>query len=503
MNERQALSDQEQVRLAARRKLDERGVNAYPYAWDVDTTIAYVLSTFDDALHQDSQSLQVSLAGRLMSRRIMGKASFFDLQDTSGRMQVYIRRDDLPAGFYNEVFKRLMHIGDIVGIRGHVFRTGRGEVTIHAHALTLLSKSLRPLPVVKEQDGTTFDEVTDKEFRYRQRYVDLIVNPEVRAVFRQRGRMMAALRRFLDTRGYVEVETPVLQPLYGGATARPFVTHHNALNLQLFLRIADELYLKRLIVGGFDGVYEIAKDFRNEGLSRFHNPEFTMLELYVSYKDYVWMMDLVEEMIEHVVDALHGTTTIEVQGRDISFSRPWPRKPMFEAIAERTGHDLYGASRRTLADVATTLGLEVNASMGSGKIIDDIFGTFVEPHLIQPTFVTDYPVELSPLAKRHRSKPGLVERFEVICNGNELCNAFSELNDPEDQRKRFEDQVRLRAKGDLEAMQIDEDYLRALEYGMPPTAGLGVGVDRLAMLLTNQASIRDVILFPLLRPEDP
>ncbi len=503
MNERRALSDQEQVRLAARRKLDERGVNAYPYAWDVDTTIAYVLSTFDDALHQDSQSFQVSLAGRMMSRRIMGKASFFDLQDAHGRMQVYIRRDDLPSGLYNEVFKRLMHIGDIIGIRGHVFRTGRGEITIHAHSLTLLSKSLRPLPVVKEQDGTTYDEVTDKEFRYRQRYVDLIVNPEVRTVFRQRGRMLVALRRFLDTRGYVEVETPVLQPIYGGATARPFVTHHNALDLQLFLRIADELYLKRLIVGGFDGVYEIAKDFRNEGLSRFHNPEFTMLELYVAYKDYVWMMDLVEEMIEHVVVALHGTATIDVQGRDISFARPWPRKPMFEAIAERIGHDLYGAGRDTLADVATSLGLAVNASMGSGKIIDDIFGTFVEPYLIQPTFVTDYPVELSPLAKRHRRKPGLVERFEAICNGKELCNAFSELNDPEDQRRRFEDQVRLRAKGDLEAMQIDEDYLRALEYGMPPTAGLGVGVDRLAMLLTNQASIRDVILFPLLRPEDP
>ena len=498
-----SLTDQEQVRRAARTKLDERGVLPYPYQWDVSTTIAQVLSAFDDAQHQHTKALQVSLAGRMMSRRIMGKASFFDLQDASGRMQVYIRRDDLPAGFYNEVFKRLLHIGDIVGIRGHVFRTGRGEVTVYAQALTLLSKSLRPLPVVKEQDGTTYDEVTDKEFRYRQRYVDLVVNPEVRAVFVQRARMVSALRRFLDARGYVEVETPALQPLYGGATARPFVTHHNALDMPLFLRIADELYLKRLIVGGFDGVYEIAKDFRNEGLSRFHNPEFTMLELYVAYKDYVWMMKLVEEMIEYVVKALHGTTTLAVQGREISFARPWPRKPMFEAIAEHTGHSLFGAGRDALAAIAQSLGLDIDASMGSGKIIDEIFSAFVEPHLVQPTFITDYPVELSPLAKRHRSAPGLVERFEAFCNGSELCNAFSELNDPQDQRERFEDQVSLRAQGDLEAMQIDEDYLRALEYGMPPTAGLGIGVDRLAMLLTNQPSIRDVILFPLLRPEAP
>jgi len=496
------LSDQEQVRLDARRTLEAQGINPFPYAWEVNTTIAHVLATFDDAQHQESQSFKVSMAGRMMSRRIMGKASFLDLQDESGRMQGYVRRDDLPTGFYNKVFKRLLHIGDVIGVRGHVFRTGRGEITLHAQEFTLLSKSLRPLPVVKEQDGTTYDEVTDKEFRYRQRYVDLTVNPEVRAVFRQRARMIAALRQFLDDRGYIEVETPALQPLYGGATARPFVTHHNALNMPLFLRIADELYLKRLIVGGFDGVYEIAKDFRNEGLSRFHNPEFTMLELYVAYKDYTWMMELVEEMVEFAVRTLHGTSTISVQGQDISFARPWPRKPMFEAIAEHTGHDLYGASHDKLQHTAEALGLEVEDTMGSGKLIDAIFGAFVEPHLIQPTFITDYPIELSPLAKQHRDTPGLVERFEAICNGKELCNAFSELNDPEDQRARFKDQVKLRTKGDLEAMQVDEDYLRALEYGMPPTAGLGIGVDRLAMLLTDQESIRDVILFPLLRPEE-
>ncbi len=489
------------MRLEARRRLDAQGVDPYPHAWDVDATVEHVRSTFDDARHQESHSFKVSLAGRMMTRRIMGKASFFDLQDATGRMQVYVRRDDLPDGFYNGVFKRLLHIGDILGVQGHVFRTGRGEITIHAHTLTLLSKSLRPLPIVKEQGGTVYDEVTDKEFRYRQRYVDLVVNPESRKVFEQRARMVSALRQFLDVRGYIEVETPALQPLYGGAAARPFVTYHNALDMPLFLRIADELYLKRLIAGGFDGVYEIAKDFRNEGLSRFHNPEFTMLELYVAYKDYLWMMDLVEEMIEFVVLALHGTTTIVAQEQTLSFARPWPRKPIFEVIAERTGHDLYQASRGELAQTAASLGLQVDASMDSGKLIDGIFGTFVEPHIIQPTFVTDYPVELSPLAKRHRYKEGLVERFEVICNGKELCNAFSELNDPEDQRARFEDQVRLRAKGDMEAMQIDEDYLRALEYGMPPAAGLGVGVDRLAMLLTGRASIRDVILFPLLRPE--
>ena len=501
------LSEQEVVRREARAALDAEGINPYPYAWAVDARAAEMLETFDDAMHQPQEGQappwRVSIAGRMMSKRVMGKASFFDLQDGTGRIQVYVRRDDLPEGFYNQVFKKLLDIGDLVGVEGYVFRTRMGEITVHAERLELLSKALRPLPVVKEQQGTLYNELTDKEFRYRRRYVDLVVNPEVRTVFRQRAQMVTALRRFLDTRGYVEVETPVLQPLYGGAAARPFTTHHNALDMTLYLRIADELYLKRLIVGGFEGVYEIAKDFRNEGLSRFHNPEFTMLELYVAYKDYAWMMDLVEEMVEYAAIDLHGKPEVQVGEHLISFARPWPRLPMLEAIEQKTGHDLYGKNRDALAAIARDLDVDVDSTMGAGKIIDEIFGKFVESHLIQPTFITDYPVELSPLAKRHRSKPGLVERFEAICNGKELCNAFSELNDPEDQRARFEEQAHLRAAGDEEAMQIDEDYLRALEYGMPPTAGLGVGIDRLAMLLTNQASIRDVILFPLLRPEVP
>ncbi|GIV60815.1 MAG: lysine--tRNA ligase [Rhodothermaceae bacterium] len=503
------LSEQERRRREERTMLEELGINPYPYAWDVTARAAEILAQFDDARHQPGEDgtapepFRVSIAGRIMSKRVMGKAAFFHLQDATGQIQVYVRRDDLPEGFYNQVFKKLLDIGDIVGVEGFVFRTKMGEVSVHAGRLELLAKALRPLPVVKEAEGKVYNEVTDKEFRYRQRYVDLIVNPEVRDVFRKRAQMITTLRRFLDERGYLEVETPVLQPVYGGASARPFITHHNALGLDLYLRIADELYLKRLIVGGFEGVYEIAKDFRNEGLSRFHNPEFTMLELYVAYKDYHWMMDLVEEMLEHVAVTLHGTPEVTVGGQTISFRRPWPRIPMLEAIEKETGHDLYGKSRDELAAIAEGLGLEIDDTMGSGKIIDEIFGAFVEPKLIQPTFVIDYPVELSPLAKRHRSKPGLVERFEVICNAKEICNAFSELNDPEDQRARFLEQARLRAGGDEEAMQLDEDFLRALEYGMPPTAGLGVGIDRLAMIMTDQPSIRDVILFPLLRPEQP
>lgn len=494
-----SLSEQEHVRRDARQALEEQGVNPYPYQWETDAHVEAILEAFDDS----SPGGRVTIAGRMMSRRVMGRASFFDVQDATGRMQVYVRRDDLPEGFYNSVFKRLLHIGDIVGLSGTVFRTRMGEITLHADRVELLAKALRPLPVVKEQDGELYNEVTEKEFRYRQRYVDLAINPEVRGVFVLRARMITSLRRFLDARGYVEVETPALQPLYGGASARPFTTHHNALNMGLFLRIADELYLKRLIVGGFEGVYEIAKDFRNEGLSRFHNPEFTMLELYVAYKDYAWMMALVEEMLETVAQDLHGATDVPVGEHVLSFRRPWPRIPMYDAIEQHTGARLAGRDRDALAEIGKGLGIEVDDSMGSGKIIDEIFGAFVEPHLIQPTFIVDYPVELSPLAKHHRSKPGLVERFEAYCNGRELCNAFSELNDPEDQRSRFEEQLRLRAGGDDEAMQLDEDYLRALEYGMPPTAGLGVGVDRLAMVMTNQESIRDVILFPLLRPELP
>ena len=445
--------------------------------------------------------MRASIAGRIMSRRIMGKAAFFHLQDASGKIQIYVSRDDLPEGFYNTVFKKLLDIGDIVGIEGFVFQTRMGETTIHAERLEVLAKALRPLPIVKETEEKTYNEVTDKEFRYRQRYVDLIVHPEVRETFRQRAQMITSMRSFLDERGYVEVETPVLQPIYGGAAARPFTTHHNALDMKLYMRIADELYLKRLIVGGFDGVYEISKDFRNEGLSRFHNPEFTMMELYVAYKDYAWMMELVEELVEHLALTLHGTTEVRVGENMINFQRPWKRIPLFDAIEEKTGEQLFGKDRDELAAVGKKLGLEIEDSMGAGKIIDEIFGEFVEPHLIQPTFITDYPVELSPLAKKHRSKDGLVERFEAICNGKEICNAFSELNDPDDQRERFEDQVRLGKRGDAEAMQLDEDYLRALEYGMPPTAGLGIGIDRLAMLMTNSESIRDVILFPLLRPE--
>ncbi|MEX0600130.1 MAG: lysine--tRNA ligase, partial [Rhodothermales bacterium] len=447
------------------------------------------------------QQYDVSVAGRIMSVRVMGKAAFFDLQAESGTIQIYVRRDDLPEGFYNKVFKRLLDIGDIVGVRGFVFRTRMGEISIHAEEIGVLAKSLRPLPVVKETDEEVYNEVTDKEFRYRRRYVDLVVNPDVREVFRQRARLISTMRRFLDERDYVEVETPVLQPVYGGASARPFTTHHNALDMKLYLRIADELYLKRLLVGGFTGVYEISKDFRNEGLSRFHNPEFTMMELYVAFKDYRWMMDLVEELIEHIATELHGVPEVEVGDRTISFRRPWRRVPLFDAIEEATGEQLEGLDRDELKAVARKLGVDVDDSMGKGKLIDEIFGERVEPKLIQPTFITDYPIELSPLAKRHREKEGIVERFELICNAKEICNAFSELNDPDDQRARFEEQARLRAEGDDEAMQLDEDFIRALEYGMPPAAGLGIGIDRLTMLMTGQDSIRDVILFPLLRPE--
>ena len=500
-------TEQEQVRRDARVRMEEEGVNPYAYSWDVSHHATDVLAAFDEEKHvadgegEAPEKLTVSVAGRIMSRRIMGKAAFFHLQDESGKIQIYVSRDDLPEGFYNTVFKKLLDIGDIVGIEGFVFRTRVGEISIHTEKLQVLAKALRPFPVVKETGEQTWNEVTDKEFRYRQRYVDLVVHPEVRETFRQRARMITAMRGFLDGRGYVEVETPVLQPMYGGAAARPFTTHHNALDMKLYMRIADELYLKRLIVGGFDGVYEISKDFRNEGLSRFHNPEFTMMELYVAYKDYAWMMALVEELVEHLAIALHGTTELQVGENRISFQRPWRRLPLFDAIEEKTGEQLFGKTRDELSVIGKRLGLEVDDSMGAGKIIDEIFGEFVEPHLIQPTFITDYPVELSPLAKKHRSKEGLVERFEAICNGKEICNAFSELNDPDDQRQRFEEQVRLGKRGDEEAMQLDEDYLRALEYGMPPTAGLGVGVDRLAMLMTNADSIRDVILFPLLRPE--
>ncbi len=496
-------TEQEQRRRDERQELEARGIDPYPYAWDVDAHAKDIVDTFDDEKHdpQDGERMDVSIAGRITSVRVMGGSAFFDVQDESGTIQAYIRKNDVTEEFYEEVFRDLFDIGDIVGIEGYVFRTRMGEVTVRVETIKLLAKALRPLPVVKETEDEVYDAVTDKEFRYRQRYVDLTVNPDVRDVFRQRATLIRTMRDFLDGRGYLEVETPVLQPLYGGATARPFTTHHNALDMELYLRIADELYLKRLLVGGFEGVYEIAKDFRNEGLSRFHNPEFTMMELYVAYKDYEWMMGLVEELMERIATALHGTPDVAHGEQTLSFEGPFDRVGFLDAIEDATGHDLYQASRDDLVDVVRELNLDVEDDLGVGKLYDKIFGETVEPMLIQPTFVTDYPVELSPLAKKHREKEGLVERFELIVDGREICNAFSELNDPEDQRQRFEAQVRLRAEGDAEATPIDEDYLRAMEYGMPPASGLGVGVDRLTMLMTGQESIRDVILFPLMRPE--
>ncbi|HEX8386074.1 MAG TPA: lysine--tRNA ligase [Rubricoccaceae bacterium] len=508
------MTEQEQVRRDHLDALRAAGVEPYPAAsWETTTTAADAVAAYDDATNdpeaEGTTPLRVVLAGRMTTKRVMGKAAFFGLADDSGTVQAYLRRDDLPEGEYNDVFKRLLDPGDWLGVEGTLFRTRMGEVTVGVDRLVLLAKSLRPLPVEKEvtdeETGETrvFNEVTDPEFRYRQRYVDLALHADVRHVFRQRATVIRTLRDALDARGYVETETPALQPLYGGAAARPFTTHHNALDMPLFLRIADELYLKRLLVGGFEGVYEIAKDFRNEGLSRFHNPEFTMLELYVAYRDYEWMMGLVEETLEAVAEALHGTADVPWGEDVLRFKAPFRRVPIFEAIREATGHDLYRKSRDEVAEAARALGIQVDDTMGLGKLVDEIFGEHVERTLVQPTFVTDYPVELSPLAKRHRTKPGLVERFELIAGGKELCNSFSELNDPDEQRARFEEQVRLASAGDDEAVNtVDEDFLRALEYGMPPAAGLGMGIDRLAMVMTNQPSIRDVILFPLMRPED-
>jgi lysyl-tRNA synthetase class 2 len=435
----------------------------------------------------------------------MGAASFAELQDASGRIQIYIKRDDICPGEdkspYNTVFKRLLDIGDIIGVKGYVFITQMGEITIHVRAFKLLSKSLRPLPIVKEKDNKVYDAYTDPEQRYRQRYVDLIVNPHIKDVFIQRAKLINSMRSFLNDRGYLEVETPVLQPLYGGAAARPFKTHHNTLDVSLYLRIANELYLKRLIIGGYDGVYEFSKDFRNEGMDRFHNPEFTQMELYVAYKDYEWMMKLFEKLIEQVTLDLHGKTRVQIGDQTIDFKRPWRRCTMYDIIKEFTGVDISPMDEQELIKTAGRFDIKVDATMGKGKLIDALFSGMCEPHLIQPTFITDYPVEMSPLAKIHRSKPGIVERFEVICNGKEICNAFSELNDPLDQRRRFEEQLELGRRGDQESMVLDEDFLRALEYGMPPTAGIGVGIDRLTMIMTNQPSIQDVLFFPQMRPE--
>lgn len=499
------LSEQEIIRREALKTLKSLGINPYPAAeYPVNITSSEVLSTFSDE-NMPEKLKNVCLAGRIMSRRIMGNASFAELQDNHGRIQMYFRRDDICPGeekvMYNDVFKKLLDIGDIIGVKGFAFRTQMGEISIHVSEFTILSKSLHPLPIVKEKDGVIYDAFSDPEQRYRNRSMDLVVNPHVKNAFVKRTMLTNSMRQFLNAKEYLEVETPILQPLYGGAAARPFKTHHNTLNQTLYLRIADELYLKRLIVGGFDGVYEFAKDFRNEGMDRFHNPEFTQMELYVAYKDYNWMMNLVEEMVEKIALDLNGSTIAQVGENQIDFKRPWKRFTMFEAIQHFTGIDISTMGEEQLRETAKTLGAEVNDSMGKGKLIDEIFGECCEHKLIQPTFITDYPVEMSPLAKKHRSVDGLVERFEAICNGKEICNAYSELNDPIDQRERFEQQLLLAKRGDEEAMMLDEDFLKAIEIGMPPTAGLGIGIDRLAMIMTNSASIQDVLFFPQMRPE--
>ena len=496
------LSEQEIFRRRSLEELRSLGINPYPAEeYKVTGYAREILDTFED----EAPRRAVSVAGRVMSRRIMGKASFLELQDSTGRIQIYITRDDLCPGedktLYNSVVKKLMDIGDFIGVTGEVFRTQMGEISVHAHSLTFLSKALRPLPVVKEKDGEVFDSFTDPELRFRQRYVDLVVNPHVREIFLKRTRIFNAMRQFFNDRGYIEVDTPVLQPIPGGAAARPFITHHNALDIPLYLRIANELYLKRLIVGGFEGVYEFSRNFRNEGMDRTHNPEFTAMEIYVSYKDYDWMMSFTEQMLEHICLSVLGTTKVKVGEREIDFKAPYRRVTMLDAIHEHTGIDVSGMNEEELRATCKSLGIEVDDTMGKGKLIDELFGEKCEGSYIQPTFITDYPKEMSPLTKEHRTNPLLTERFELMVNGKEIANAYSELNDPIDQRERFEDQLRLSEKGDDEAMFIDHDFLRALEYGMPPTSGMGIGMDRLVMLLTGQESIQEVLLFPQMRPE--
>jgi lysyl-tRNA synthetase class 2 len=500
----QHLSEQEQLRRQKREELMKMGINPYPAeVYEITHSSAEIKQKFEEGAEGYEN---VSLAGRLMNKRVSGAASFAELQDSEGKIQLYFRRDDICEGedktMYNNVFKKLLDIGDIIGVKGFVFKTQVGETTVHVKEFILLTKSLKPLPLPKtDKEGNVHDAFTDPEMRYRQRYVDLIVNPEVRETFKKRSKLMNVMRDYLNEKDYLEVETPILQPLYGGAAARPFKTHHNSLDMTLYMRIANELYLKRLIVGGYDGVYEFSKDFRNEGMSRFHNPEFTQIELYVAYKDYEWMMNLVEEMVEKIAIALHGTTEVPVGDNIINFQRPWKRFTMFEAIEHFTGIDISEMNEAELLATAKKLEVPVDETMGKGKLIDEIFGEKCEAQLIQPTFITDYPVEMSPLAKKHRTKEGLVERFEAVCNGKEICNSFSELNDPIDQRKRFEEQLELGKRGDDEAMVLDEDFLRALEYGMPPTAGLGIGIDRLSMIMTNQPSIQEVLFFPQMKPE--
>lgn len=479
-------------------ELKKKGIETFAYSYDTDNYSENIKNDFDKYENKD-----VKLAGRIMAIRRMGKASFAHIMDQKGRIQIYLKKDDIGESY--DSF-RLMDIGDIIGIEGYVFKTKTGEISIHVKSFKLLAKTLRPIPIAKEVEDeqgnkVVFDQFADKELRYRQRYVDLIVNPQVKDVFLKRSKIVSSVRSYLDDKGYLEVETPVLQPLYGGAAARPFVTHHNALDIELFLRIADELYLKRLIVGGFEGVYEISKDFRNEGMDRSHNPEFTMLELYVAYKDYNWMMDLVEELFAHICKTVFGTDDFTYGEDKINFTRPWKRISYVDAIIDKTGVDVINASENDLRELSKKLGIEIVGLFGKAKLIDEIFSQIIEPELIQPTFVVDYPLILSPLAKKHRTKEGLVERFEGYVAGKEICNAFSELNDPIDQRQRFDDQVKMRETGDDEAHPVDEDFLRAMEYGMPPMAGLGIGIDRLVMLLTNQSSIRDVIFFPQMKPQ--
>ena len=496
------LSEQEIVRRNSLNELRAMGIEPYPAA-------EYVTNAFSTDIKEEfsdeAEPRQVSIAGRLMSRRVMGKASFIELQDSKGRIQVYITRDDIcpeeNKDMYNVVFKRLLDIGDFVGIEGVVFRTQMGEISVHAHKLTVLSKSIRPLPIVKYKDGVAYDKFDDPELRYRQRYVDLVVNDGVKDIFIKRNKVYTSMREFFNTRGYMEVETPVLQSIPGGAAARPFITHHNALDIPLYLRIANELYLKRLIVGGFEGVYEFSKNFRNEGMDRTHNPEFTCMEIYVSYKDYNWMMNFTEQMLEKICLDVNGTTEVQVGEHTISFKAPFARRTMTEAIKEFTGIDITGMDESQLRDVCKQLGVETDETMGKGKLIDEIFGEKCEGNYIQPTFITDYPIEMSPLCKRHRENPELTERFELMVNGKELCNAYSELNDPIDQLGRFQEQLRLSEKGDDEAMFIDNDFVRALEYGMPPTSGMGIGMDRLVMLMTGQQTIQEVLFFPQMRPE--
>lgn len=496
------LSEQEIVRREALNELRNMGIEPYPAAeYPTNAFSVNIIEEFND----EEEPRQVCIAGRMMSRRIMGKASFIEIQDSKGRIQVYITRDELCPGenkdLYNVLFKRLLDIGDFVGIKGYVFRTQTGEITVHAKELTLLSKSIRPLPIVKYKDGIAYDKFEDPELRYRQRYVDLVVNEDVKNIFIKRTKMYNSMREYFNAHGYMEVETPVLQSIPGGAAARPFITHHNALDIPLYLRIANELYLKRLIVGGFEGVYEFSKNFRNEGMDRTHNPEFTCMELYVAYKDYNWMMRFIENMLEKIALDVNGTTDVKVGDNTISFKAPFKRVTMLDAIKEFTGYDLNGKSEEEIFAICKELKMEVDDTMGKGKLIDEIFGEFCEGNYIQPTFITDYPIEMSPLTKRHRNNPDLTERFELMVNGKELCNAYSELNDPIDQAERFQEQLRLSEKGDDEAMFIDQDFVRALEYGMPPTSGVGIGMDRLAMLLTGQAAIQEVLFFPQMRPE--